>query len=43
MLHVPARRTHGARRRRVRIPANWPWAAKIVEAFHQIMIIPAPT
>jgi hypothetical protein len=43
MLHVPARLTRGARRRRLRIPANWPWAAEITEAFRQIMIIPAPT
>ena len=25
-LHVPARLTHGARRRRLRIPESWPWA-----------------
>jgi len=43
MLHVPARLTRGARRRRLRIPTSWPWAAKIAEAFHRIMIIPAPT
>jgi hypothetical protein len=43
MLHVPARLTHGARQRQLHIPANWPWAAKIVEAFRRIMIIPAPT
>jgi Transposase DDE domain group 1 len=43
MLHVPARLTRGARRRRLRIPASWPWAAKIAEAFHRIMIISAPT
>ena len=26
-LHVPARLTHGARRRRLRKPETWPWAA----------------
>jgi Transposase DDE domain group 1 len=43
MLHVAARLTHSARRRRLRIPTGWPWAAKIVDAFQRIMIIPAPT
>jgi hypothetical protein len=43
MLHVPARLTRGARRRRLRIPADWPWAEQIVDAFRRIMIIPAPT
>jgi hypothetical protein len=43
MLHVPARLTRGGRRRRLRLPASWPWADQIVEAFRRIMIIPAPT
>jgi hypothetical protein len=43
MLHVPARLTRGGRRRRLRMPASWPWANQIVEAFRRIMIIPAPT
>jgi hypothetical protein len=43
MLHVAARLTHSARRRQLRIPTSWPWAAKIVDAFQRIMIIPAPT
>ena len=43
MLHVPARLTRSSRRRRLRIPVGWPWAAAIVNAFHRIMIIPAPT
>ena len=43
MLHVPARLTRSSRRRRLRIPSGWPWAAKIVDAFQRIMIIPAPT
>lgn len=29
-LHVPARLTLGARRRRMRVPETWPWAAAIV-------------
>jgi hypothetical protein len=42
MLHVAARLTHSARRRRLRIPTGLPWAAKIVDAFQRIMIIAAP-
>ena len=43
ILHVPARLTRSSRRRHLRIPAGWPWAADIVDAFRRIMIIPAPT
>jgi len=43
MLHVPARLSRGGRRRRLRLPRRWPWASQILEAFHRIMIIPAPT
>jgi hypothetical protein len=32
-----------ALRQYLRIPAGWPWAADIVDAFRRIMIIPAPT
>ena len=39
-LHVPARLTHGARRRRLRIPESWPWAAAIVAVFANIAAIP---
>jgi hypothetical protein len=43
MLHVPARLTRSGRRRRLRLPRNWPWAGQIAQAFRRIMIIPAPT
>ena len=43
MLHLPARLTHSSRRRKLRLPRHWPWAAAVLEAFHRIMIIPAPT
>ena len=33
LLHVPAKLTTGGRRRRPRIPPNWPWAKAIVSAF----------
>ena len=42
LLHVPAKLTTGGRRRRLRIPSNWPWAKAIVSAFAKIAAIPAP-
>jgi hypothetical protein len=41
-LHVPARLTHSARRRRIRIPQTWPWAAAVVAVFANIAAIPPP-
>lgn len=41
-LHIPARLTHGQRRRRLRIPESWPWAAAIVAVFANIAAIPQP-
>jgi len=35
-LHVPARLTHGARQRRLRFPATWPWAEDLVTTFRAI-------
>jgi hypothetical protein len=43
ILHVPARLTRGARRRRLRIPATWPWADQLKTIFDSITAIPAPT
>jgi hypothetical protein len=31
MLHMPGRLVLGARRRRLRLPQHWPWAAQIAE------------
>jgi hypothetical protein len=42
LLHVPARLTRGQRRRRLRIPQTWPWAAAIVAVFANIAAIPQP-
>jgi Transposase DDE domain group 1 len=42
LLHVPARLTHSARRRRLQIPDTWPWAAAIVAVFANIAAIPPP-
>ena len=41
-LHVPARLTHSARRRRLKIPESWPWVAAIVAVFANIAAIPQP-
>jgi len=43
MLHVPAQYSRGGRRRRLRIPTGWPWAAQIAAAFNRIAAIPTPT
>jgi hypothetical protein len=43
MLHVPAQLSRGGRRQRLRLPRHWPWADQILQAFHRIMIITAPT
>jgi hypothetical protein len=42
LLHVPAKLTNSGRRRRLRIPANWPWAAAIASVFAKVAAIPAP-
>jgi Transposase DDE domain group 1 len=42
LLHVPARLTHSARRRCLRIPATWPWVNDLVGAFARIAAIPPP-
>ena len=42
LLHTSARLVHGHRRRRLRIPATWPWATQISAAFTRIAAIPAP-
>jgi len=40
LLHVPARITHGARRRRLRFPKTWPWVDDVVAVFARISAIP---
>ena len=42
LLHTAARLVRGQRRRRLRIPATWPWAKQITTAFTRIAAIPAP-
>ena len=43
MLHVPALLSRGGRRQWLRLPRHWPWAEQILQAFHRILIIAAPT
>ena len=40
-LHVPARLTHGARRRHLRFPRTWPWAHEIIATFTAIRALTA--
>jgi hypothetical protein len=42
LLHVPGRLTRSARRRRLRIPAVWPWVDVLVAAFARVAAIPLP-
>lgn len=42
LWHVPARLTRGQRRRKLRVPASWPWASAIVAVFANIAAIPDP-
>jgi hypothetical protein len=42
LLHVPGRLTHSSRRRRLRLPATWPWVDQIVAVFANIAAIPEP-
>ncbi len=42
ILHAAGRIVKGQRRRYLRIPATWPWARHIADAFTQIMALPPP-
>jgi hypothetical protein len=42
-LHIPARLTRGARQRRLRLPATWPWVKDAVATFTNVMAIPMLT
>lgn len=42
-LHVPAVLVRGQRRRGLKIPSTWPWAAEIVTAFRRLLALPHPT
>jgi hypothetical protein len=42
IISAPARLRHGARRRRLRMPRDWPWADHIRDALAAFARIPAP-
>lgn len=42
LLHVAARITRTARRTRLAIAANWPWAAALTSAFSNLAALPRP-
>jgi hypothetical protein len=39
LLHVPARLTRGSRRRRLRFPRSWPWAAAVMTALTNVIAL----
>jgi hypothetical protein len=41
--HAAAQLTRGSRRRRLRIPATWPWARAIAAAWQRITALPGTT
>ena len=41
LLHLPARLTYHARRWRLRLQHNWPWAAALHTAFQRLRALPA--
>jgi len=41
LLHVPARLARRARIRWLRVPATWPWARALIQAFDRIRAAPA--
>jgi hypothetical protein len=42
LLHVAARLVRGQRRRKIRIPKNWPWAQPLHAALTTALTLPPP-
>jgi Transposase DDE domain group 1 len=42
ILHTAGRIAKGQRRRHLKIPASWPWAQQIADAFTRILALPPP-
>ena len=42
LLHTAARLTRGQRRRKLKIPATWPYARHLAAAFHHALALPPP-
>jgi hypothetical protein len=43
LLHTAARIVRGQRKRKIKIPEAWPWAAELAAAFHAAFTLTAPT
>jgi DDE family transposase len=43
LLHTAARIVRGQRKRKIKIPEAWPWAAELAAAFHAAFVLTAPT
>jgi hypothetical protein len=42
LWHIPAKLTTHARRRRLHIPAHWPWAKALTTCWNRLAALPAP-
>jgi hypothetical protein len=42
LLAVPGRLTRSARRRRLHLPTDWPWAAQFLQTLTHLRALPAP-
>jgi hypothetical protein len=43
LLHIPGRLVRHARTRRLRVPADWPWAGALTQAFDRVRTLPTPS
>jgi len=43
LLHTAARIIHGQRKRKIRIPATWPWAQQLADCLLAALALPPPT
>ena len=43
LLHVPGRLTRGQRKRWLHLRADWPWTTDLINAWHAVRVLPAPT
>jgi hypothetical protein len=43
LLHTAARIVRGQRKRKIRIPATWPWAQQLVACLLAALALPPPT
>ena len=43
LLALPGRSTRSARRRRLHLPTDWPWAAEFLYTLARLRALPAPS